>query len=305
MGDPYGKLYKALEAYADKGTQGPNKLKTYETMLKMRSMLAKHLKRINYAYLRSVFFPEFAKGARYPSKFPIVSNTFTVKSTFTVKVGDNSNSMGIVINPEVVSNTLPAMYAFNQNDCTLDNWGSGTPLLFSGKPTTMDSGSGNNHSADLYFQKYRLIGASVTVNPVNHTGGLLRGGVEYDVQLNKLRAEDKYDDPVKFMEVFASQSYDFYRAFKRAEVIINAFMTWLVNTAGGNAGDAPIAGGGKLPDGTNIRGKLFANYVNTYLGVGVSIVDDALVTRSENNRKTWGEASHPNPRLFHPLKMSR
>ncbi len=61
----------------------------------------------------------------------------------------------------------------------------------------MDSGTGNNTSADIYFQKYRLIGCSLTVNPVNNTGGLLRGG-DYDVQLNKLRGEG-FDSPVRFM----------------------------------------------------------------------------------------------------------
>lgn len=70
-------------------------------MLKMRTMLAKHIKHINYAYVRSVFFPEFTKGARYPSKFPILSNTFRVKSTFTIKVGDAANNFGLIVNPKM------------------------------------------------------------------------------------------------------------------------------------------------------------------------------------------------------------
>jgi hypothetical protein len=68
----------------------------------MKTFLSKHLKRINYSYLRSVLFPEFSKGARFPTKFHVTSNTYQVRSTFTLKI--NEPSIGILFDPITVSN---------------------------------------------------------------------------------------------------------------------------------------------------------------------------------------------------------
>lgn len=222
MGDPYGKIYKALESFTQKGSTPESKAKTMEAIDKMKSLLAKQLKRINYAYLRSVFFPEFTKGGRFPTKFPQTTNTYSVRSTFTVKL--NSNSFGLMVNPFVVSNSIPAIYVFNSSSCSLDTWGDGKPMLYNGKPSGQDviNPSINTVSSEFYFTKSRLIGASVIVQPVNYTGGVFRGACEYDVSLspsalNEAEVIKDVKTQEAFTNFFSGYSFDLYRALKKTE----------------------------------------------------------------------------------------
>jgi hypothetical protein len=81
------------------------------------------------------------------------------------------------------------MYIFN-NDCTLDDWGRGTPYLYNGRPAVKETAT-TSISSDFYFQKLRLIGASIIVQPINFTGGVWRAACEYDSELNPTILSEK------------------------------------------------------------------------------------------------------------------
>ncbi len=56
----YNKVYRALEAFLQRNeNKTPEaRARMLESVDKMKTLLSKHLKRINYSYMRTVFFPE-------------------------------------------------------------------------------------------------------------------------------------------------------------------------------------------------------------------------------------------------------
>lgn len=254
MGDPYAKLYTALQGFVERGV-ADDKGDAYKAINNMKSMLQRQLKRINYNYMRSVFFPEFTKGARYPAKFPVTSNVFTVKNTLTFVVpgggapvadggqGVQAGNFGLILMPHIVSNTQAALYHFSA--ITQDSWGEGTPLLYNGKSilNTATDNSIYGASAGMYFQKHRLIGCSVIANTMNHSSGIWRTGVEYDIDTNKVMRTERVEErnlSVNYMGYFARESYELYNALSSRATFTAAIRANIIGRRVGGA-EATIA----------------------------------------------------------------
>jgi hypothetical protein len=192
MGD-YDRLVGAMMAFVeqarDRGTPA------MEAVNKMKSLLQRHLRQNNYNYLRTVFFPEFSKGARYPNRFPVSSNTFTMKESFVLPASA-TGVFGCVIKPNALTSNSAFLYLFNNADST--NWGKGLPFSASGQYIGLEEVAGFSRELDnnatksprLYFEKSRLIGCSVLVNPVTPVNGLYIGGVSYETPINEISSQN-------------------------------------------------------------------------------------------------------------------
>lgn len=276
MGDPYNKLYSALSNFLERGVS-EDKGEALTAINNMKSMLQQQLKRINYNYMRSVFFPEFTKGARYPAKFPVTSNVFTVKSTITYSVQANGH-FGMILLPHIVSNTQAAMYHFPA--ITGESWGEGTPLLYNGK--TISNAAVDNSffgaSAEMYFQKYRLIGCSAIANTMNHSSGIWRAGVEYEINTDKvMRAENEEDRNigVNYMGYFARESYELYNALTSRATFITAIQNNL------NAKNVTV---GQVTTPASIQDNSMAVVVSEVVGAALNNLADQI-----DQRKTWSD----------------
>lgn len=209
----YDRIINALMGFADSArNSGPSAM---EAINQMKVLLQRHLKQNNYHYLRTVFFPEFSKGARYPNKFPVVSNTFSIKSSMILPVSD-AGVFGSIIKPHVLAPSSVCVYNFHK--AKANDWGVGIPFNYNGNYLGKDATENFIQSKDsliansprIYFERSRLIGCSVIINSTVPTNGIWIGGVSYDTPLNDIipgTSPEERDSQVLTGSFFLSESY--------------------------------------------------------------------------------------------------
>lgn len=213
MGDNYDRLVSAMMAFADNARDRGSP--AMEAMNKMKTLLQKHLRQNNYSYLRTVFFPEFSKGARYPNRFPVNSNTFSTKHSFVLPASKNG-VFATVIKPGVTAPNTAFLYLFNKADTS--NWGTGLPFSTGGQYVGKEEVSDFSRELDsnvltsprLYFEKVRMIGCSVIVNAVTPCNALYIGGVSYETPIGEMQATGaatSLEDSIKNSSYFLYEAY--------------------------------------------------------------------------------------------------
>ncbi|MFM7088408.1 MAG: hypothetical protein ACKOW9_02670 [Candidatus Paceibacterota bacterium] len=148
-------------------------IKVTENLEAFRQVLSEENKRKSYKFVRTMLFPEFSKGARYPGRFQSPSGIYNLFSEFLVTTTPN-NCLGLMIRPHAGINEG---LLYNFAGATMQNWGQGV----SQKSYNTESES-PSVPPETFFRSHRLIGCSVTVEGISEeASGILKSGVEYDV----------------------------------------------------------------------------------------------------------------------------
>lgn len=218
MASDYSNLVNAMLAFVENArNQGPSAMQAVQ---QMKTLLSKHLNTNNYNYLRTVFFPEKSKGARYPNRFPVTSNTYSTKTSLTLQ-SSPTGEVGILIRPNV---TLPFnSFVYWFKDAQFMQWGQGYPFSLAstyvgptiegpGNEFTLpqNRGTTTQYSPKIYFDRSRLIGCSATLSGVTPANALYIGGVSYDTPINELVPGLNTDDVSKFINTssfYIDESY--------------------------------------------------------------------------------------------------
>lgn len=145
-----------------------------EKMNRVMKKIKQEQKTKNYKLMRCMLFPEYSKGARFPNEFSLESGVYSIKSEYTVRVNSVTRAFGLAVNPHALGVTQHPMYFFK--DATMEDWMSGVNI-------NPYSSNENNplFPPEVFFQRSRLIGCSVTVSCISQeVSGRLKGGIEYD-----------------------------------------------------------------------------------------------------------------------------
>lgn len=129
----------------------------------------------NYKLLRCIFFPEYSKGARFPSPYAIESGVYSVRSEYTVRTNAMTRAFGLVVNPYSRGVTDHPVHYFA--NATMEDWGRSVKL---------NPYSSNDLNPlfppEVFFSKSRLISCAVSVEPLSEeSSGRFKGGLEYDI----------------------------------------------------------------------------------------------------------------------------
>jgi hypothetical protein len=135
--------------------------------------IRKELGSRSYKWMRSVLFPEFSKGARYPGRFSIESGVYTLSTEYTIKTPE-SQYFGVCVKPHANNVTDPLVYNFPNS--TSEDWGTGYSINPYGS-----SEENPLFPPELFFSNSRLVSCAVHVECISQeTSGKIKGGIEYD-----------------------------------------------------------------------------------------------------------------------------